>query len=97
MPEACVDDFWNGSPESNDSTAALDAIWTPNEQHDLSLNAFWHGPGSTPTSCSDVTEFRSIEDIQNGIIEQQVVLTPAILYQDLAHKYNKVLEMCESQ
>lgn len=94
MPEGVVDDAWDVQLRAGASIDNLDATWAPPEQLAFSPNAGWDEADPGAASSSGLTVFGSVEEVERCNFGE-FVLSPTILYQDLAHKYNYVLEMCK--
>jgi hypothetical protein len=96
ISEEVAEDVWNiHSAAVPTPIDTLNAIGTSlqHENH-FPPNAQWDESESVSTICSDIAVFERIEQVERSSF-YEIVLPPAILYQDLAQKYHNVLEMCK--
>jgi hypothetical protein len=96
IPEAIVDNFWNGSSESIELVPSPHDTWTPVEHESLLATATRNSIGPTAIGHSDTTQSSVERTVAQCGFEHQSFLSPMVLYQDLTQKYSSVLEMCES-
>jgi hypothetical protein len=96
LPGATVENFWDNSDGTVELITNSEDTWTPAQQEHIISDRIQHGIGQLAIDYSDFTEFRLAGVVESCVFEQQFLLSPMVLYQDLTQKYSNVLEMCES-
>jgi hypothetical protein len=92
IKDAVGDGAW--PPQSGVVDASI-GTWLPTHQLNCLPDTDWNEPDLVEATSSNLTVSRTVEEVERYNFEK-FVLSPTILYQDLAHKYSNILEMCKS-